>query len=84
VTFLAYPFGHHDAAVRTDAEQVGHRAAFTFLNGRATAGVNPFALPRLTLWKGEGRAALARHVCRRAATWPDHQRDVISTGFDEL
>ena len=40
VRLFAYPFGHHDEAVRDHVDEAGYDAAFTFLNGRI-AGCGP-------------------------------------------
>ena len=76
IDLLAYPSGHHDARVREQAHAAGYRAAFTFLNGRVTARLDMFELPRLTMSGQQGRGRLAYQLARPAWSWPDHQVDV--------
>jgi peptidoglycan/xylan/chitin deacetylase (PgdA/CDA1 family) len=76
VDLLAYPYGHHDPRVRAETRESGYRAACTFLNGRFTSRVDAFRIPRLTM-NEQSRARLAYHVSRPAASWPDHQLDVV-------
>jgi len=78
VDFLAYPFGHFDPRVRAAADAAGYRAAFTFLNGRITPGLDRFRLPRINMWKGQGRMRLAYHLARPAWSWGDHQPEEAS------
>jgi peptidoglycan/xylan/chitin deacetylase (PgdA/CDA1 family) len=78
VRFLAYPFGHHDRRVRDVAEECGYEAAFTFLNGRVTRGLDRYRLPRLNMWSGQGRLRLAYHLARPSWSWGDHQLDRVS------
>jgi peptidoglycan/xylan/chitin deacetylase (PgdA/CDA1 family) len=78
VEYLAYPFGHHDARVREAVAESGYRAAFTFLNGRVTPGIDRYRIPRLNMWKGQGRMRFAYHLARPASSWGDHQRDRVS------
>lgn len=72
VRLFAYPFGHHDDAVREHVDEAGYDAAFTFLNGRIAAA-DRFRLPRLTMGRHHGPARLAYHLARPARSWPDHQ-----------
>jgi len=74
---LAYPSGHHDAAVRAAAADTGFRAAVTFLNGRLRAGDDPLRIPRFTAHAGMTAVTLARHLARPPALWPDHQLDAV-------
>lgn len=74
---LAYPSGHHDAAVRRIADGSGYRAGLTFLNGRVVAGVDSFRLPRLTMGAHHSTLRLAYHVRRPVRSWPDHQLDRV-------
>ena len=78
VQFLAYPFGHHDDRVRAAAADCGYRAAFTFLNGRVTPGLDPYRLPRLNMWSGQGGLRLAYHLARPTWSWGDHQVERVS------
>ena len=77
VTQFAYPFGHHDPAVRAAVAEAGYAAAYTFLNGRITVGDDAHRLPRLTMGAHHDRARLAYHLARPAASWPDHQQDRV-------
>ncbi len=76
VNLLAYPYGHHDPRVRAETRASGYRAACTFLNGRFTARVDQYRIPRLTM-NEQNRGRLAYHVSRPAASWPDHQVDIV-------
>ncbi|MGI8792371.1 MAG: polysaccharide deacetylase family protein [Acidimicrobiales bacterium] len=76
-TLLAYPFGHHDPAVREVSTEAGFRAGFSFLNGRVTNDQDIFRLPRFTMTSAHHRARLALHVSRRAESWPDTQCDAV-------
>ena len=76
-SLLAYPFGHHDARVRAAARDLGFRAGFTFLNGRARPNDDPFKLPRLAVWRGMRSLTLARHLARQPDAWPDNQADTV-------
>lgn len=78
VDLFAYPFGHHDRAVRDAVAEAGFRAAFTFLNGRITGPEEPLRLPRLTMGGHHSSARLAYHLARPARSWPDHQADVVT------
>ncbi len=74
---LAYPFGHHDRAVREQAAAAGYRAAYSFLNGRVSAADDAFRLPRMTMGRHHGRWRWRYHLARSPATWPDHQLDRV-------
>ena len=74
---LAYPSGHHSPAVRTAATNAGFGAAVTFLNGRLRPGDDPMRIPRFTAHAGMTAVALARHLARPPALWPDHQLDAV-------
>lgn len=77
VDLLAYPFGHHDARVREAVAGAGYAAGFSFLNGRITAGLDRYRLPRITMGSGQGRARLAYHLVRSSRSWPDTQSDAV-------
>lgn len=74
---FAYPFGHHDDAVRAAVAEAGYRAGFSFLNGRVTAGLDLFRLPRLNAHAGLDRPRLLFQLARPAASWPDHQAAAV-------
>ncbi|WP_323793383.1 polysaccharide deacetylase family protein [Nocardioides sp.] len=80
VKLFAYPFGHHDPAVREAVETAGYDAAFTFLNGRVGSGLDRHRLPRLTMGAHQSAARLAYHLARPAHSWPDHQVDRVDGG----
>lgn len=80
VDLLAYPYGHHDPAVRDATREAGFRAAFTFLNGRITPGVDAYRLPRLTAGPALGACRLLYHVVRPAGSWPAHDAEVVLDG----
>lgn len=77
VRLMAYPFGHHDARVREAAGDAGYLAGFSFLNGRITAGLDRYRLPRLNMGSGQGTARLAYHLVRPARSWPDTQAESV-------
>lgn len=81
VDLFAYPFGHHDPAVRDAVEVAGYAAAFTFLNGRVGpvgADVDRLRLPRLTMGAHQSAARLTYHLARSPGSWPDHQLDRVA------
>lgn len=78
VDTFAYPFGHYDSRVLEAIAGAGYRAAFTFLNGRITSGLDRFRLPRLTMGVHSTAARLAYHLLRPADTWPEHQLEASS------
>jgi peptidoglycan/xylan/chitin deacetylase (PgdA/CDA1 family) len=78
VDLFAYPFGHYDRRTRDAVVEAGYSVAYTFLNGRVLPGLDPFRLPRLNMWSGQGRARLAYHLSRPASSWPDHQLPAVS------
>jgi peptidoglycan/xylan/chitin deacetylase (PgdA/CDA1 family) len=59
---LAYPFGYSNSPVRRAATQAGYGYACAVANLMATAGQDPFALPRLTVKASTGLAAFGRAV----------------------
>ena len=73
VRLFAYPYGHHDPAVRAAVEAADYAAAFTFLNGRVGSGLDRHRLPRLTMGAHQSAARLAYHLARPAQSWPEHQ-----------
>ncbi len=77
VDLFAYPYGHHDPTVRLAVAEAGYRAGYSFLNGRLTAGLDRYRLPRLNMWSGQGRARLAYHLARPPASWPDTQLETV-------
>ena len=77
VTMVAYPFGHHDPRVRDAAVETGHKAGFTFLNGRIVDGLDAYRLPRLTMWSGQRLVRLSSHLDRPATSWPETQAEVV-------
>lgn len=78
VELFAYPFGHHDPAVREAVETAGYAAAFTFLNGRVETGLDRLRLPRFTMGAHQSTARLTYHLARSASSWPDHQLDRVA------
>lgn len=77
VDLFAYPFGHYDQAVREAVAAAGYRAGYSFLNGRITTSLDPFRLPRLNMWSGQGRARLAYHLARPPLSWPPTQLETV-------
>jgi peptidoglycan/xylan/chitin deacetylase (PgdA/CDA1 family) len=72
--FLAYPYGEHDARVREAARKAGYEAAFA-LPGRE-APLDPFAFPRVGIWRKDGAvrtalksSAVARRAIGRIRRW---------------
>ena len=55
---FAYPYGEHDERIRGAAMSAGFRAAFG-LQPRGTSWRDPFRLPRVALWRGEGGRTVA-------------------------
>ena len=51
--YLAYPFGEHDDRVREAARRAGYEAAFAL--HASSIGTDPFAVPRVDLYRGEPR-----------------------------
>jgi peptidoglycan/xylan/chitin deacetylase (PgdA/CDA1 family) len=74
---IAYPSGHHDGRVREVVQRSGFAGGFTFLNGRVTGAEDPLRLPRLTAGRHLSPRRLAYQLRRSAASWPDHQLDVV-------
>jgi peptidoglycan/xylan/chitin deacetylase (PgdA/CDA1 family) len=66
--FLAYPFGEHDERVRAAARRVGYAAAFA-LAATATGSDDPYALPRVDLYRKDTTlsTALKTSFLRRPA-----------------
>lgn len=77
VDLLAYPYGHHDPAVRRAVASAGYRAAFTFLNGRVSPSLDFHRLPRLNMHQGLLGLRFARQVARPPTAWPDTQYDLV-------
>ncbi len=73
VDLLAYPFGAHDGRVRAAVASSGYRAAYTFLNGRITPGLDRYRLPRLNMTEDQHRLRFAYHLARPPASWPETQ-----------
>lgn len=67
--FLAYPYGEHDARVRTAVQRVGYEAAFA-LRAEADPG-NHYALPRVGLYQRDSqlRATLKTSVLGEPGAW---------------
>ena len=74
---FAYPSGHHNAEVRAAVLRAGYTSACTFSNGRATAELDAFRLPRLTMGAHSSRLRFLYHLLRPAGSWPDHQQSEI-------
>lgn len=83
VDVFAYPFGHHDPAVREAVVEAGFVAAYTFLNGRVTGAEDRLKLPRFTMGHHHDRLRLGYHLSRAVGSWPDHQGDRV-TGDDRI
>ena len=78
VDLFAYPYGHYDRRVREAVVDAGYRAGYSFLNGRVTAGLDRFRLPRLNMWSGQGRLRLAYHLARPEHSWPQTQLETVT------
>lgn len=78
VDLFAYPFGHHDPRVRSLVAEAGYRAGFAFRNGRVTAELDPYRLPRFTMHQGLNRVRLAYQLAREPAEWPNTQLEFVS------
>ncbi|MDQ6946269.1 MAG: polysaccharide deacetylase family protein [Actinomycetota bacterium] len=77
VDLFAYPFGHHDPRVRDAVAKSGYRAAFSFLNGRVSTGLDPLRLPRINMHEGLATIRFAHHLARSAQRWPDTQLESV-------
>jgi peptidoglycan/xylan/chitin deacetylase (PgdA/CDA1 family) len=77
VDLFAYPYGDSDQRTRSVVAEAGYKAAYSFLNGRITAGLDVYSLPRLNMWNGQGRVRLAYHLARPAWSWPHRNRDYV-------
>jgi peptidoglycan/xylan/chitin deacetylase (PgdA/CDA1 family) len=60
--FLAYPHGAFDGGVQAVAKQAGLAGAFTTRAGLARPGVDPFALPRIEIFRRDGTIRFAWKV----------------------
>ncbi len=80
VSTLAYPFGHHNPAVREIARESGYDVGFTFLNGRITNDLDAFMLPRLTMTMESQGTRWAVQLLRTADSWPNTQIDCVTDG----
>jgi peptidoglycan/xylan/chitin deacetylase (PgdA/CDA1 family) len=83
IDLFAYPYGHYDRRVRKEVARAGYRAGFSFLNGRVTAGLDRFRLPRLNMWQGQGVLRLAYHLARPPSSWPDTQLGTVADAASE-
>jgi peptidoglycan/xylan/chitin deacetylase (PgdA/CDA1 family) len=54
--FVAYPYGDHDARVREAAREAGYIAGFGLPGDRSFR--DPYLLPRVAVWRGNGRLRL--------------------------
>jgi peptidoglycan/xylan/chitin deacetylase (PgdA/CDA1 family) len=62
--YISYPYGEHDDRVRVAARAAGYDAAFA-LPGRQRP-IDPFALPRVGVWRNDGslRVAVKTSIAR--------------------
>lgn len=60
--YLAYPYGHVDDRVETEARAAGYRCAFSVQPGFNRRDVNPFRLRRLDVFGFDTGSALLRKV----------------------
>ena len=69
---LAYPYGHHDARVRTAAHKAGYTGAFTV--GPPTGASSPYAFPRVGVYRRDNnirfmlKTSRSRHIMTAART----------------
>lgn len=61
-TYLAWPFGIHDADLENAARAAGYRAAFTLGERHATSHDSPLALPRYLIVDARGVDGLVRSL----------------------
>jgi peptidoglycan/xylan/chitin deacetylase (PgdA/CDA1 family) len=54
---FAYPYGEHDDRVRSAARAAGYAGAFAL--GAGSDVHDPFAIPRVGIWRGDGRLRAA-------------------------
>jgi peptidoglycan/xylan/chitin deacetylase (PgdA/CDA1 family) len=62
VRLLAYPYGEHDARVHEAVRRAGYSAAFAQWPGSSMR--NPFALPRVSFYRGESLRRVALKTTR--------------------
>jgi peptidoglycan/xylan/chitin deacetylase (PgdA/CDA1 family) len=60
VDFFCYPYGEYDAAVIAEVAASGYLGASTTRTGIASSAGDPYQLPRITVFRGEGVAGLSR------------------------
>jgi peptidoglycan/xylan/chitin deacetylase (PgdA/CDA1 family) len=63
-SFFCYPYGHHDAAVRSAVRRAGFTGATTTHRGLASPASSPLALNRISVGSGTSVAALL-HTLRQ-------------------
>jgi peptidoglycan/xylan/chitin deacetylase (PgdA/CDA1 family) len=62
--FLAYPYGEYNARVRNAARRGGHDAAFALARSAGARGFDPFAVPRIDLYRNDNRLRTALKTSR--------------------
>lgn len=62
VPYLAYPFGHYDERVLSQAKQAGYAAAFSVQPGFNRVGADQFRIRRLDVFGTDSAAMLLRKV----------------------
>jgi peptidoglycan/xylan/chitin deacetylase (PgdA/CDA1 family) len=67
--FFAYPYGEQDARVRRAAAAAGYRAAFG-LQPHGSTWSDPYRLPRVGLWRGEGNRIVRLKTSPAGRSWP--------------
>lgn len=62
VSFFCYPYGDYDAAVVAAVRAAGYLGALTTIDGVASSRRSPYALRRITIFRGDGAAGLRREL----------------------
>ena len=78
---LAYPFGYSNAKVRQAVRDAGHRYAYAVGNVIAAAGLDPFALPRLTVRRSTSAAEFAEVARARNLPTIFRKDHALTKGF---
>jgi polysaccharide deacetylase len=73
---VAYPHGRHDGSTRKAAAAAGYRAAYTTAPGRNSAGIDPYALRRISVKAWDGRLSFLWKVLtgQPLPTWWERRR----------
>jgi peptidoglycan/xylan/chitin deacetylase (PgdA/CDA1 family) len=70
VHWFCYPSGHYDAAVIAEVKAAGYVGSTTVIPGWATAGEDPYRLPRLRVLGGTSPQALLEQIAAARSAAP--------------